>query len=84
MASHFDRETTYGKDAARCFWYSIYSDVADFVKSCEVFQKQDNLTLKTKNAISTADMKQIGVDLCNLPEVAASEKCVSPASKCSC
>ena len=44
------------------------------MKSCEICRKQGNLTLKTKNElhsipIPTAVMKQIGVDLCNLPEV---------------
>ena len=74
MASHLGKYSTYGKVSAPFFWYSIYNDVANFVKSCEVRQKQGNLPLKSKNElhsipIPTAAMKQVGVDLCNLPEV---------------
>ena len=48
--------------------------MADFVKSCERCQMQGDLTLKVKIELHSLPvpsmvLKQIGVDLCNLPEV---------------
>ena len=74
MASHYGRDSTYKQISARCFWYLTYNDVAGFVKKCMTCQKQGGLTLKTKTElhsipVSTAVMNQIGVDICNLPEI---------------
>ena len=74
MASHHGRSCAYDNVAVRLFWYSIYKDVADFIKSCERCQKQGDLTLKVKNElhnvpVSSMVMMQIGVDLCNFPEI---------------
>lgn len=74
MASHYGRDSTYNKISARFFWYSIYNDVAEFVKTCVPCQKQGSLTLNTKTElhsipVPTAVMNQIGTDICNLPEV---------------
>ena len=73
MPSHYGKDSRYNK-IAPFFWYSIYKDVADFVKKCMTCQKQGSLTLKTKTElhsipVPTAVMNQISVDICNLPEV---------------
>ena len=71
MASHLGRTSTYDNVSARFLWYSMYNDVADFVKSCNLCQKQGDLTPTIKNElrsvlVQSTVMKQIGVDLCNL------------------
>ena len=55
------------------FWYSICKHFVDFCRACEVYKKSD-LKLKSKSElqsipISTLVMKQIGIDLLNLPEM---------------
>ena len=74
MASHRGRDTTYQKIMQRFFWFNIIDDVANFVKRCDSCQRQGKL--QNTNApelqsvpVPTAVMKQIGIDICNLPEV---------------
>ena len=74
MASHRGTNTTYDKVSSRFFWYSMRSDIIDFINRCDLCQKQGDLTMEIKNELQnvpvpTAVMKQIGIDLCNLPEV---------------
>ena len=52
----------------------MYDDVADFIRSCELCQKQGDIKISTKTELHSVPipgnvMKQVSVDLCNLPEV---------------
>ena len=74
MASHRGRDTTYQKVSERFFWHSIFADVSEYVRKCEECQRHGKL----QNTISpemqsipvpNQVMAQIGVDICNLPDV---------------
>ena len=74
MASHYGRDATYDKIRERFFWYGMYESVRDYIKGCIGCQKQGDLKpnskLELKNVpIPNEVMKQVGVDLCNLPHV---------------
>ena len=74
MASHRGRDTTYQKIMKRFFWFNIIDDVANFVKQCDTCQRQGKLQNSKAPELQsvpvpTAVMKQIGIDICNLPEV---------------
>ena len=74
MASDKGRDSTYSEISERFFWYSIYKDVESYIKYCENCQKQDDLKLKTNSKLHSIPvpsnvMKQVGFDLCGLPEV---------------
>ena len=74
MAGHLGKNSTYEKVAARFFWYSMATDVTQFVRGCEVCQRQGDLSTTIKNELNPvpippAVMQQIGVDLSSLPEV---------------
>ena len=74
MASHKGRDSTYSKISERFFWFSIYNDVEYYIKACEICQKQGDLKLKTNSELQSIPVpvdvtKQVGVDLCTLPEV---------------
>ena len=74
MASHKGRDSTYSKISERFFWYSIYNDVENYIKACEICQKQGDLKLKSNSELQSIPvpvdiMKQVGVNLCTLPEV---------------
>ena len=52
----------------------MHKDVEDYIKTCENCQKQGDLKLKTNEELHSIPvpsnvMKQVGVDLCGLPEV---------------
>ena len=72
MASHRDKNSTYEKIAQRFFWCSVSNDVIDFVKKCEQCQKQGDLKSPMADLkpipIPSIMMKQVGADICNLPE----------------
>ena len=56
------------------FWYSVHKDVESYVNCCENCQKQGDLKLITNSKLYSITvlsnvMKQVGVDLCGLPEV---------------
>ena len=58
MSSHYGRNSTYTKIKNRFFWNRIYDDVADFIKYCELCQKQADLKVNTKTELHNlyADM----------------------------
>ena len=60
------------KNWQRFFWYNISNDISDFVKKCEQCQKQGDLKSPKADLkpipIPSTMMKQVGVDICNLPE----------------
>ena len=72
MASHRGKNSTYEKIAQRFFWYNMSNDICDFVKKCEQCQKQGNLKSSQADLkpipIPSTVMKQVGVDICNLPK----------------
>jgi len=56
------------------FWPYIYSDVYNFIKECDIFQKVNPGVLKAVPelqpvTVPTAVMKQIETDIVTLPEV---------------
>ena len=74
LAAHYGRSSTYQKVIDRFYWYTIYDDVDEFIKNCLRCQKQSTMPKGTENKlhcipVPSEVMKQIGVDLCNLPEV---------------
>ena len=74
LAVHYGRSATYEKVTDRFYWYTIYDDVDNFVKNCLRCQKQASMPKCSGNKLSSVPvpskvMKQIGVDICNLPEV---------------
>ena len=73
MSAHLGRTITYEKIAARFFWYGIYSDVSDYIQKCDRSQRQTSLPPNVKNEmhgvpVSSHVIKQVGLDLCSLPE----------------
>ena len=73
MASHRGKNITYDKIAQRLFWHNIAANINEYVKSCKQCQKQGDLKspkVELKSIpIPSIVMKQVGVDICNLPEV---------------
>ena len=72
MASHRGKNTTYDKIAQRFFWHNA-ANISEYIKSCEQCQKQGDLKslrvgLKSIPVPSSV-MKQVGADICNLPEI---------------
>ena len=73
MASHRGRDATREKISSRFFWHNIKGDVDEFIKKCDQCQRQGKFkkisaelqSIPVKNEV----MQQIGVDLCDLPEV---------------
>ena len=73
IASHRRKITTYDKIAQRFLWHNIAADINEYVKSCKQCLKQGDL--KSPNVglksipVPSSVMRQVGVDICNLPEV---------------
>ena len=73
MALHRGKNTTYDKTVQRFFWHNIAAAINEYVKSCEQCQKQGDLKspkVELKSIlVPSSMMKQIGVDICNLPKI---------------
>ena len=73
IASNTGKNTTYDKIAQRFFWHNITAGINDYVKSYQQFQKQDDLKSPKVELklipVPSIVMKQVEVDICNLPEV---------------
>ena len=73
LSFHRGKNSTYEKISARFFWYNISVDVADYIRTCEQCQKQGNLKSPKVELkpipVPSEVMKQVGVDICNLPDV---------------
>ena len=76
MAPHRGKIGTYQKEknlpkSERFFWHSMLNDVNEFVRKCDQFQKQGDLNFPKVQLklipMSSSVMKQVGVDLYNLP-----------------
>ena len=72
VACHRRKNSTYEKIAERFFWYNISNDISDFIKKCEQCQNQGDLKSPKADLkpipIPSTVMKQVGVDIWNLPE----------------
>ena len=65
---------TQSKISKRFIWYLIYKGVESYIMPCENCQKQYDLKLKTTSKlhsipVSSNVIRQVGVDLCGLPDV---------------
>ena len=74
MASHRGRESTYEKISGRFCWHNMINDVREFFVKCDECQRHKAVPKKISQRLQNAPvpsqvMAQIGVDICNLPEV---------------
>ena len=72
MVSHRGRDSTYQKRAERFFGHNLLGDVSELVKRCKLCQKHrimQNVPELQSIPVSLEVMKQIGVNICNLPVV---------------
>lgn len=74
LSGHFGRDNVLEKLRSRYFWYTMTQDVSTYVSQCETCQKNAPQFDKNNSSmhpipISADVMKQVGIDLCQLPEV---------------
>ena len=74
LSGHRGRESTYQKISERFYWHGMVDDVKNYIKTCQKCQHQGKIFKKISPdlqsiPIESEVMKQVGVDLCNLPEV---------------
>ena len=74
MASHRGRDSYVSKMFREIFWHNMLGDVAEFVKRSEMCQKHGKMEKLVSPELQSVPvpsevMKQIGTDICNLPEV---------------
>ncbi|KAF0767263.1 Pro-Pol polyprotein [Aphis craccivora] len=71
LTAHRGRDACISLIESRMFWPNIYSDVCNFIKECNICQKVNPAVLKAVPklqpvSVSTAVMKQIGIDTATL------------------
>ena len=74
MASHRGRDSTYQKCSERFFWHNMLGDISEFAKRCELCQKHGKMEKLISPELQSVPvpsevMTQIGIDICNLPEM---------------
>ena len=74
LAAHRGRESTYQKISERFFWHGMIEDIKEYIKICKSCQQQGKIFKKISPELKSIPvpnevMKQIGIDLCTLPEV---------------
>ena len=74
LAAHHGRESTYQKISERFFWHGMIEDFKEYIKICKSCQQQGKIFKKISPELKSIPvpnevMKQIGIDLCTLPEV---------------
>ena len=74
LAAHRGRESTYQKVSERFFWHGMIEDIKEYIKICKSCQQQGKIFKKISPELKSIPvpnevMKQIGIDLCTLPEV---------------
>lgn len=74
LSGHRGRESTYQKISKRFYWRGIVDDVRNYIKTCKKCQQQGNVIKKIcpelqSIPVDSEVMKQVGIDLCNLPDV---------------
>jgi hypothetical protein len=73
LASHLGINAVRRQISTRFFWHSIVQDITKYVNECNLCQKTSNRNLKVTPALKPVTvepqvMKQVGVDLIQLPE----------------
>ena len=68
------RESTCQKVSARFYWHGIVDDVKNCIKTCQKCQQQGKIFKRISPELQSIPfdakiMQQVGVDLCNLPDV---------------
>ena len=74
LAAHHGRESTYQKISERFFWHGMIEDIKEYIKICKSYEQQGKIFKKISPELKSIPvpnevMKQIGIDLCTLPEV---------------
>ena len=74
LAAHRGHESTYQKMSERIFWHGMIEDIKEYIKICKSGQQQGKIFKKNSPKLKSIPlpnevMKQIGIDLCTLPEV---------------
>ena len=74
LSGHRGRESTYQKISEKFYWHGMVDDVKNYIKTCHKCQHEVKIFKKVSPdlqsiPIESEVMKQVGVDLCNLPEV---------------
>ena len=74
LSGYRGRDSTYQKISERFYWHGMVDDVKNYIKTCHKCQHQGKIFKKISPdlqsiPIESEVMKQVGVDLCNLPEV---------------
>ena len=73
MAAHRGREYMYQKISERFFWHGMIEDIKEYIKICKSCRQQGKMFKKISPALKSIlvlnEVKQIGIDLCTLPEV---------------
>ena len=65
LSGHRGRESTYQKISERFYWHGMVDDVKNYIKICQKKISPDLQSIPIESEL----MKQVGVDLCDLPEV---------------
>lgn len=74
LSGHRGRDSTYQKVSQRFYWHGMVDDVKSYIKTCQKCQQHGKLIKKISPELQSIPiepnvMKQVGIDLCNLPEV---------------
>ena len=74
LAAHRGRESTYQKISERFFWHGMIEGIKEHIKIRKSCQQQGMIFKKNSPELKSIPvpnevMKQIGIDLCTLPEV---------------
>ena len=74
MSGHRGRDSTYQKVSERFYWHGMVDDVKNYIRTCQKCQKQGKIIKKISPELQSIHvdsnvMQQVGVDICNLPEM---------------
>ena len=74
MSGHRGRDSTYQKISERFYWHGMVDDVKNYIQTCQKCQKQGKIIKKISPELQSIHvdsnvMQQVGVDICNLPEI---------------
>ena len=74
LAAHRGRESLYQKISERFFWHGMIEDIKEYIKICKSCQQHGKIFKKISPELKSIPvlnevMKQIGRNLCTLPEV---------------
>ena len=91
LAAHCGRESMYQTLSERFFWHDMIEEIKEYIKICKSCQRQREIFKKIGPELKSIPVpnevtKQIGIDLCTLPEVDGFKHlivCIDYFSKCS-